>query len=199
MRILTEQESFWQSSFGDEYVDRNSAFSRINHFAKILLNNKISIRSSIELGANIGINLDSIKALFPECKTFGIEINQKAYETLINKHDGFLGSVYDFKENNQYELSFCSGVLIHQNPTKLDEFYTKLYDLSNNYILISEYFSPSPVEISYRNHKDRLFKRDFAKEFWAKYPDLSLVDYGFFWSMDNYTNGDDLNWFLFKK
>ena len=68
--------------FGDDYVDRNNGFSTINHFSKILLNNRIMIESVIELGSNIGINLDSLKAIYPDCKTFGIEINKKANNIL---------------------------------------------------------------------------------------------------------------------
>ena len=36
------------------------------------------IESVIELGSNIGINLDSLKAIYPDHQTFGIEINKKA-------------------------------------------------------------------------------------------------------------------------
>ena len=197
--VSTEQEVFWQGKFGDDYIDRNSNHSTINHYSKILINNRINIKSAIELGANIGINLDSLKQIFPKCKTFGVEINKKAHSILNKKHASFCGSVYDFNTKETYNISYSSCVLIHQNPEKLDQFYTKLYTLSNKYILINEYFSPSPVEISYRDNRDKLFKRDFAKEFWEKYPELSLIDYGFFWSKDSYTWGDDSNWFLFSK
>ena len=196
---LTEQEEFWRGDFGDNYVDRNSKLVKINHFSKILINNRINIKSAIELGANIGLNLDAIKVLFPSSKTFGIEINKKAYEILKKKHSSYHGSIYNFESQDTYELSFTSAVLIHQNPSKLDDFYSSLYNFSNKYILIAEYFSPFPVEVKYRDNKDKLFKRDFAKEFWEKYPNLKLIDYGFFWSKDNHTWGDDLNWFLFNK
>ena len=52
-----------------------------------------------------------------------------------------------------------------------------------------EYHSPYPVEIPYRGHKEKNFKRDFAKEFWNKYPECSLVDYGFFWSKGRFPLG----------
>lgn len=195
----TEQEKFWEGKFGDDYVDRNSSHNTINHYSKILVNNRINIDSAIELGANIGINLDSLKCIFPRCKTFGIEINKKAFAILNKKHPSYHGSVYNFSTNEKYNLAFSNCVLIHQNPEKLNEFYSILYTLSNQYILINEYFSPSPVEINYRNNRDKLFKRDFAKELWEKYPNLNLIDYGFFWSKDTHTWGDDANWFLFKK
>ena len=54
----------------------------------------------------------------------------------------------------------------------LDLVYQKLYDASSSYILIAEYYNPSPVTISYRGHQDRLFKRDFAGEFLNKLKDI---------------------------
>ena len=117
----SEQESFWSGEFGDKYVERNSGFSTINHFSKILLNNRIKIESVIELGSNVGINLDSLKAIYPDCKTFGVEINKKAYQILSKNHDSYLGSIYDFQATEKYDLAFTYGVLIHQNPIKLDE------------------------------------------------------------------------------
>ena len=99
----------------------------------------------------------------------------------------------------QFELSISYGVLIHQPEEKLNDYYQKLYELSKKYILITEYFSPYPVTVKYRDHDNKLFKRDFAKEFWNNFPDLKLIDYGFFWSQDQFTNGDDTNWFLFQK
>ena len=55
--------------------------------------------------------------------------------------------------------------------------------------------------IVYKNNKNKLFKRDFAKEIWEMYPKLKLLDYGFYWKQDNLLKGnsDDGNWFLFKK
>ena len=196
---ITEQESFWEGSFGDDYVDRNINLVRTNHYSKILLNNRINIRSAIELGANVGVNLDALKTLYPDCKTYGVEINKKAYNILNKNHESYLGSVYNFNTGIKYELTISSGVLIHQNPDKLNDFYSKLYTLSEKYILICEYFSPYPVVVKYRDNEDKLFKRDFAKEFWVNYPNIELIDYGFFWSKDSHTCGDDLNWFLFKK
>lgn len=92
-------------------------------------------------------------------------------------------------------------MLIHINPKDLKKIYEKIYDLSNKYIYIEEYFNPFPVKVNYRNFKNKLFKRDFAKDIWGKYPDLKLIDYGFCWSEDPYYKkmSDNQTWFLFKK
>ena len=197
--INSEQETFWRGSFGDAYTLRNSTHSQINNFSKIFLENRIFINSAIEIGSNLGKNLDAIKTLFPGCKTFGIEINNSAFDILSKKHESYLGSIYDFNTKLSYDLSISYGVLIHQPPERLNDYYEKLFNLSKRYILITEYFSPFPTKVKYRDHENKLFKRDFAKEFWQKYSNLKLIDYGFFWSMDKFTNGDDTNWFLFEK
>ena len=77
--------------------------------------------------------------------------------------------------------------------------YKKLYDSSNKYILIAEYYNPKPVSISYRGHSKKLFKRDFAGEFMDSFNDIKLVDYGFVYHRDNCFPQDDINWFLFEK
>jgi len=91
------------------------------------------------------------------------------------------------------------GVLIHINPDCLARVYEKLYQTALKYICIVEYYNPTPVEISYRGHRDRLFKRDFAGEVLDKYPDLKLVDYGFTYHRDNNFPSGDCTWFLLKK
>jgi hypothetical protein len=97
------------------------------------------------------------------------------------------------------ELSIAFHVLIHINHESLNIAYELLYSLSRRFILISEYFNPTPVAIPYRGHENRLFKRDFAGEIWAQYPSLKLVDYGFVWSKDPIAPKDDTTWFLFEK
>ena len=77
--------------------------------------------------------------------------------------------------------------------------YQKLYDSSSKYILIAEYYNPSPLAISYRGHSDRLFKRDFAGEFLDIFKDVKLIDYGFSYRKDPAFPQDDITWFLMKK
>ena len=62
-----------------------------------------------------------------------------------------------------------------------------------------EYYSPTPVEIVYRGHSDRLFKRDFAGEMLDRFADLKLVDYGFDYHRDPVFSLGDINWFLLEK
>ena len=56
----TEQEAFWAGNFGDEYVVRNRTAqllaSNMVFFSKILPR-AAGVKSLIEFGANIGMNL----------------------------------------------------------------------------------------------------------------------------------------------
>jgi len=202
MKFKTEQEIFWSKKFGDDYAKRNAnSNNRVNIIGRDLLKNNLKINSALELGPNVGYHLDDLKTIFPNIKTYGVEINKKAYSICKKKHICYHKSILDFKIEKKFDIVFTSGVLIHQNPKYLKKIYSKIYNYSKQYIYISEYFSPEPIMINYRNNKDKLFKRDFAKEIWKMYPKLKLLDYGFHWKQDNLLKGnyDNGNWFLFRK
>lgn len=201
----TEQEKFWAGEFGTDYIDRNKGAkllaSNLNYFTKAL-SQCINIKSCIEFGANIGMNLKALKLLYPSIKLNGIEINKDAsqdLEKLIGKENVFSGSIFDWESKDLYDLVLIKGVLIHINPNMLKNVYKKLYDSTHRYILLCEYYNPSPVTISYRGHKNRLFKRDFAGEMLDLYSDLTLVDYGFSYHRDVAFPQDDISWFLLQK
>ena len=201
----TSQEEFWAGEFGVEYIDRNKGelllASNLNFFNKALTN-AAKPSSFIEFGANIGMNFKALKLLFPGSKMKGVEINKEASEILgetIGKENVINQSIFDFSSEEKFDVSFIKGVLIHINPDMLNVVYEKLFNSSNKYILIGEYYNPSPVTISYRGHSDRLFKRDFAGEMLDKYPTLELVDYGFSYKRDVNFPQDDITWFLLQK
>jgi spore coat polysaccharide biosynthesis protein SpsF len=105
----------------------------------------------------------------------------------------------DFEVDYKRDIAFTKGVLIHINPNEVQIVYQKLYDVSKKYILVAEYYNPSPMEVLYRDHAGKLFKRDFAGEMLDKFPDLKLIDYGFVYHRDNYFTDDDITWFLMEK
>lgn len=201
----TEQEKFWAGNFGTEYIGRNEGLdllaSNLKFFSKTLAQaGKLS--SCLEFGANIGMNFKALKLLYPKMSFQGIEINKvaaKILAKLIGEKNVFTGSIFDYKGKTKADLVLIKGVLIHTNPAKLDLVYKKLYQASRNFILVCEYYNPSPTTIVYRGHTDRLFKRDFAGEMMDKYPDLKLIDYGFAYHRDVAAPQDDITWFLLKK
>ena len=201
---LTEQEKFWAGKFGVDYIERNKSeqlnASNLFFFSNILKNTK-SIDSVLEIGANIGMNLRALNQLLPEAELSGIEINNKAYEILEKNINGkaYLESILNFSVDYQRDLVLSKGVLIHLNPEYLNKVYDLLYTASKKYIIIAEYYNPSPVTIKYRGEEDKLFKRDFAGELLIKFNDLELIDYGFAYHKDKKFPQDDITWFLLKK
>lgn len=205
MQYSTEQEAFWAGTFGDEYIQRNQSqeylAANLNFFSRAL--KQAGKPSSIlEFGSNIGMNLRAIKLLFPSIEASGIELNQKAAAQLsefLGAEKVFNGSIFEYPVTKTFEVALIKGVLIHINPEMLPSVYQKLYDSSSRYILVCEYYNPSPVSISYRGHSDRLFKRDFAGEMLDMFSDLTLVDYGFAYKRDTSFPQDDITWFLMEK
>ena len=200
----TEQEAFWAGEFGDQYIGRNPSAkemgARLALFAKIMARTN-EVTSAIELGTNIGNNLKVLYQMFPSMDLAGVEINDKAVEAIRawGKARIYHQSLLDFQPDQQYDLAFISGVLIHINPDELHTVYDLLFQCSRRYLCCIEYYNPSPVEISYRGHSGKLFKRDFAGEIMERYPDLRLLDYGFVYHRDPNFPLDDLTWFLMEK
>ena len=200
----TEQESFWAGIFGDEYVSRNVSAqllaSNMAFFSKILPST-VGVKSLIEFGANVGMNLRAIKTLLPDVELAAIEINQQAVLEL-NKFENlsvYPQSILDFSPDKIWDMVLIKGVLIHINPESLKQVYDRLYRASSRYICVAEYYNPAPVEVVYRGHTGKLFKRDFAGELLDNYPELKLVDYGFTYHRDAYFPQDDISWFLLEK
>lgn len=205
MTYKTEQESFWAGEFGTDYINRNQGdallASNLNFFSKSL-RQASNFDSCIEFGANIGMNLRALSLLYPNLSLKAIEINKTAAETLSNligSENVYNESILDLELDTQHDLVLIKGVLIHQNPEVLPEIYNRLYSSTRKYILIAEYYNPTPVAIPYRSHKDRLFKRDFAGEMLDQFPNLNLVDYGFSYRRDRNFPQDDITWFLLEK
>ncbi len=205
-RPITEQEKFWASDFGDGYIERNRSdqllASNLQFFSRVLRSVQ-SVRSCLELGANIGMNLKALKLLFPDCNLSAVEINKAAARELqiqVPNADVFNGAIQDFKTDEpSHDLVITKGVLIHLNPDTLPEVYQLIYRSSKRYILLAEYYSPVPVDIPYRGHRNKLFKRDFAGEMLEEFNGLRLIDYGFAYRRDPVFPQDDINWFLLEK
>ena len=203
----TEQEKFWAGEFGDAYVDRNRdqniVASNISLFSKIFSRTR-GVSSVLELGANIGLNLQAIKVLKPGILMTAIEINKKAADRLkqdfVNKElTVYEQSILTYEPRLKFDFVLIRGVLIHMNPIVLQDVYEILYKSTAKYICIAEYYNPTPTEVTYRGHAERLFKRDFAGEMLDKYPSLALQDYGFVYHRDNNFLQDDITWFLLEK
>jgi spore coat polysaccharide biosynthesis protein SpsF len=200
----TPQEQLWAGEFGNDYIVRNRDGALLDSnralFDKVLSRTQ-GVTSAIEFGANIGNNLRALRALLPEIELHSVEINATAAAE-IQAWGGAtveVASLLDYVPPRQWDLSFTKGVLIHLPPQALPDIYDKLVAASSRYVMVCEYYNPSPVEVSYRGHEHALFKRDFAGEILDAHPELRLVDYGFTYHRDPQHPLDDSTWFLMEK
>lgn len=201
-REKTAQELFWAGDFGTEYTERNQVMTkqRLPFFTEIM-HRMLGIQSICELGANKGHNLKTIAELSPNYQLTGVEINSAAHQEMAEcaRINAVNSAIQEFNANQQFDLVFTCGVLIHLNPEDLPLVYDKMFELSSRYILINEYHNPVPQEITYWGHQDKLFKRDFAGELMNRYPGkLAVVDIGFLWKR-TCPSWDDTTWFLLEK
>jgi pseudaminic acid biosynthesis-associated methylase len=207
----TSQEEFWAGSFGDEYTERNVGgaitASNISLFSKAL-ERCSGIGSVLELGCNVGLNLLALSQLLPQASLRGVDVNNSALEKLRERCSTITpppdiqatrDSILSYTSDNVFDLVFTKGVLIHIAPEKLPRVYETIYRHSTRYILVAEYYSPKPVEVTYRGHSGKLFKRDFAGELLDAYHGLTLRDYGFRYHRDPTFPQDDITWFLLEK
>lgn len=203
---MNEQENFWTNSIARDYMQANASFDvslGIEAWKKMMSKIDLTdLNSFLECGCNIGRNLNSLKNLVPNASAAVIEINLEALEIALRNYqvaEAFHGSIKDADLSRKFDLVFTSGVLIHINPDDLLATMSKIYNFSNRYILIVEYFNRTPVSIEYRGQPDKLFKRDFGREFLEKF-NVKIVDYGFLWGHIYDDAGfDDITYWLFEK
>lgn len=201
--MASEQEEFWTGSFGKEYAERNMNLVQNNVMLfDAALEYTFDVRQGhglktiLELGAGTGQNIAALAQL-TEAELWAVELNKEAADHIAHGNV-IVGNVLDVEIPIKADLVLTKGLLIHIHPDELGKMYQRLYDLSNRYILIAEYYNPTPVMVEYHGEKDKLWKRDFAGELLHNFPDLELVDYGFVYHRDLYPQ-DDITWFLLEK
>ena len=204
-KFKTPQENFWAGNFGNKYLKRNNKTINLRsneNLFNLALNKTKKVNSCIELGAGAGKNLICLKKKYKKILLQAVEINSQSAKQvgkIINENNVFNKSIIEFKTNNNYDLVLVKGVLMHISPKELLKVYNLLFKLSKKYILICDYYNPSPISVVYRSFKNKLFKRDFAGEMLKKFKRLKLIDYGFVYKNDPKYPLDDVSWFLLKK
>lgn len=204
MTYATKQEDFWAGSFGDAYIDRNRSAalmaSNRHWFARVLAHAP-DVGSVLELGANIGMNLRALSSLLPGVTLDAVEVNAQAAEELRRLELGAVevGTLLDLNKQRSHDLVFTKTVLIHIDPDRLSTAYDVIAAASKRYVLLAEYYNPSPMQVPYRGHVHQLFKRDFAGEFCARHSDFKLRHYEFSYRGDAMFPQDDITWFLLER
>lgn len=205
---MNRQLEAWTGEFGDDYISRNDVTPglidrKIEAWSEIIRSIPMSeVTSILEVGSNIGLNLRALRRL-TDATLFAVEPNESARARLIadkivpaeNVYRGDAATIP--LSDGAVDLAFTSTVLIHVSPDHLLETCKSIHRSSRRFIVCNEYFSATPQEIEYRDHKDLLFKRDFGSFWMDSFPDLRLVDYGFLWKRA--AAMDDTTWWVFEK
>lgn len=199
--MVSRPVDLWSGEFGDQYIARNSdedtQAASLRMLADALRGQRIA--SALELGANVGRNLRSLRHLYPTASLSAVEVNERACEELVKQgFETFHTSLEDVVLETHYDLVFTVAVLIHIEPSLLNDAYRLIYTAAERLILIAEYYSPTPVEVPYRGLQGALWKRDFAGELLDKYADLRLLSVGATYHRQS-PGTDDFTWFLLEK
>lgn len=193
--------SLWTEDFGNDYTKRQQSTIdvRLPLWRMLLPQN---CRSVLEVGANIGANLEAIGRI-SDCELYASEPNDFAREELIN--GGFVVPSHvnaDFADklswpNDIADLVITSGLLIHVPPDKLLKSMSELHRCAKRWIISAEYFAPSEEMVPYRGHKDALWRRDYGSLWLDNFQDLQCSAAIFAWK--RMTGLDNLTFWVLEK
>jgi pseudaminic acid biosynthesis-associated methylase len=196
----TRLEGVWAGDFGDAYSKRNATegIGR-NVFWEMLLS-KHPVHRVLEVGCNTGANLQWIAPHLASGEAYGIDINREALARLRERVPQVSAIACAARElpfrDRWFDLSFTTGVLIHQPESTLPLVMGEIVRVSRRYVLCGEYYSPETVEVPYRGVHGGLFKRDYGRLYSDLFPELRLVEQGFLGQTDGW---DEVTWWLFER
>jgi pseudaminic acid biosynthesis-associated methylase len=193
-------ERLWGEDFGDAYVDRNRAAGEKRAGFWHALCAEIAPRSVLEVGCNVGGNLQWVaKDVAPE-NVFGVDVNLKALGELHKNAPGVNGVHARGRDlpfrDRWFDLAFTMGVLIHQPDATLPLVMAEIVRTSRRYVLCGEYFAESQVEVPYRGQSGALFKRNYGRIYQELFPELVLRKEGKLTAAEGF---DDVTYWLFEK
>jgi pseudaminic acid biosynthesis-associated methylase len=192
-------EDLWSGDFGNEYVDRNTDFSHRRSFWSSVLRAR-HIARVLEVGCNIGGNLEWIAGDTSDRLVVGVDVNARALRDLRGRVPAARATEAPARSlpfrDRAFDLVFTMGVLIHQPEDTLAQVMAEMVRCSRRWVLCGEYFAPETIEVAYRGQAGALFKRDYGGLFCDGYPDLTVADRGFLSRSDGW---DDVTWWLLER
>ncbi len=193
-------ESLWAGSFGDAYVDRNADVHGPRQTFWHDMVERTGAASVLEVGCNLGGNLNWIAERLDPTAVYGIDVNRKALAALHERLPE-VNAVWSPARSLPFrdrlaDLVFSMGVLIHQPDATLPLVMNEMVRCSSRWVLCGEYFAPESTEVGYHEVAGALFKRDYGGLFAELFPDLTLRDQGFLGRDEGW---DDITWWLFER
>jgi pseudaminic acid biosynthesis-associated methylase len=194
-------EALWAGEFGNEYVDRNlAAYDRRGDFWLPLLD-ELAPQSVLEVGCNVGGNLQWIAQRVDPTRVTGVDVNAKALRLLDQRVPGVRGVHSPARElpvsDRSIDFVFTMGVLIHQPEETLEKVMSEMVRASSRYVFCGEYYDKETVEVHYRGHEGALFRRDYGGLFLDLFPhELTLMREGYLGPEEGW---DRVTWWLFQR
>jgi len=189
--MKTAQLEQWRGEFGRAYTDRNSlsptaldALYRKNFgIARSELNQRFLAgiprdARILEVGCNEGNQLCALREMGFR-RIYGLEIQEYALRRARQRLESAqlaLATAFEIPYPDRFfDVVFTSGVLIHIAPADLPRALREIHRCAGRFIWGHEYYSPQPVEVTYRGHKSLLWKADYARLYLDLFDDLDLV------------------------
>jgi pseudaminic acid biosynthesis-associated methylase len=193
-------EALWAGSFGHDYVTRNQQAGLMRSaFWKDFVG-RYTPRSLLEVGCNLGANLEWLTPLCPEGQVVGLDINQHALRELRRRVPNVQACLASATQlpfaDEQFACVFTVGVLIHQSDAALPRVMAEIHRCARRWILCAEYYAPQRVEVPYRGQTGALIKRDFGGLYEAQFPGLQRAEKGF---LPRSAGWDDVTYWVFDK
>jgi len=193
-------EGLWSGQFGNEYVDRNRTAGVVRGPFWTSVLRDLKPATVLEVGCNVGANLQWIAPEIGPERTYGLDINLAALEE-IRRNLGRVNTVWSpareipFRDR-YFDLVFTMGVLIHQPESTLPLVMSEIVRCSRRFVLCGEYYAETLVEVSYRQQTRALFKRDYGRIYRELFPELRLIREGF---LGKDVGWDDVTYWIFQK
>jgi pseudaminic acid biosynthesis-associated methylase len=206
-------EALWRDDFGARYIERNRAAGEGREPFWRWLHESYPFTSALEVGCNIGGNLQWIAQLIDPQAVYGVDINAQA----VREVRATLPDVNSVRSPARrlpfrdafFDLTFTTVVLIHQPPEAVALVMNEIVRCSCRYVLCGEYFAEELTEVPYRGETGALFKRDWGAYYQSLFPELKLLDTRFEPRVEPRVPGvdapispggwDDVTFWLFEK
>lgn len=195
-------EDLWAGEFGDAYRERNADPGRGREPFWTELVERLQPRNALEVGCNIGGNLQWLAGLLGEENCAGIDISEGAVAKVRERLPGVDARVAQARdlpfEDGSFDLVYTVGVLIHQPPESVRQVMSEAVRCSRRWVLCAEYADTEEVEVPYRGQEGALYRRDYGGLYEEWFPDLTLVDSTFIPRGED-TTWDDTTFWTFEK
>jgi pseudaminic acid biosynthesis-associated methylase len=194
-------EALWAGEFGDAYSVRNAQAGEGRWPFWAARHQRFGFASALEVGCNVGANLEHLAALLGPENVAGVDVNEAALRRVHERLPGIDARHAPARElpyeDGTFELVFTTGVLIHQPPEELPRVMDEIVRCSRRYVLAGEYRAEELEEVPYRGQEGALFRQDYGRLYRERFPELELVEEGFLAREDGVW--DDLTYWVFER